>query len=409
MEDPYKNAKKEVKRVAKMLSFKKDVTERLSKMERFFEVNFPVKMDDDSVRVFRGYRAQHSSALGPYKGGMRFSPRVEGGEVRALSMWMSWKCAVAGLPFGGAKGGVVVDTKKLSQKEKERLTRSFMRAIYDVVGPEKDIPAPDMYTGSQEMAWMRDEYEKIVGKKAPGVVTGKPVEAGGSKGRKEATGRGGVHVLVELAKKEGLNPQSTTVAIQGVGNVGANFARVALKEGFRVVALSDSNGAVYVESGLNVEEALSWKEETGILAGLEGVREITNEELLELPVDVLVPAAVENVITEKNASGIKADYVVEMANGPTTPEGDRVLKKRGVMVVPDIVANAGGVTVSYFEWVQNKKDESWSREEVFAKLEKKMKAAFNKVWEEKEERGATLRTAAYVIALKRVASTMNSF
>jgi glutamate dehydrogenase/leucine dehydrogenase len=412
MNDPYTNALNQLKKVAKILKLDKSTLDRLSVPERFIEVNFPVKMDDGSVKMFKGFRSQHNSALGPYKGGLRFSTEVCEEEVKALSMWMSWKCSIADIPYGGGKGGVIVDTKELSEKELENLSRAFVGAIADCIGPDKDVPAPDMYTTPQIMDWMVEEYAKTANRKQKteneilATFTGKSVENGGSAGRTEATGQGGVYCLQRLAEKENLKSEETTVAVQGAGNVGYYFARLASELGFKVVTLSDSKSAIYDENGLDIDAVMKCKEENGSFETCKGVKQISNEELLLLEVDVLVPAAIENVITEKNAGNIKAKYIIEMANGPVTPEADEILKENGTISVPDVLANAGGVTVSYFEWVQNKNGEKWSKKDVLAKLKDKMIPAFDAVWESRDKYKIDMRMGAYALAVEKIVKAM---
>jgi glutamate dehydrogenase (NAD(P)+) len=352
--------------------------------------------------MFKGFRSQHNNNLGPYKGGLRFSPLVSESEVKALSTWMTWKCAVADIPFGGGKGGVIVDTKKLSPAELERLSRAFIGAIYELIGPDKDVPAPDMYTTPQIMDWMLDEYEKLTDTKAPATFTGKSLAAGGSEGRTEATGYGGVYILEELAKVTSLVPKETKIAIQGIGNVGQYFAKLAADLGYVVVALSDSKTGIYNESGLNVDEIVAYKEKTGSFYGYPNIKEISNSELLELPVEVLVPAAIEKVVTAANVNNVKAKYVIEMANGPVDTEADAILYQRGIILVPDILANAGGVTVSYFEWLQNKTGEKWIKEKVLSDLRPKLAKSFLEIWQIGQDKKVDLRTAAYILAVRRV-------
>ncbi|MBD3329764.1 glutamate dehydrogenase [Candidatus Dojkabacteria bacterium] len=411
MKDPYMNAVAQLEKIAEILKLDDEMLSRLKVPERFIEVNFPVEMDDGSVKIFKGFRSQHNSARGPYKGGLRFSPEVSESEVKALSMWMSWKCSVANIPYGGGKGGVIVNTKELSEAEIERLSRAFIHSIHEVIGPDKDIPAPDMYTNPQIMAWMVDEYSKDVGENTPAVITGKPIDKGGSEGRTAATGQGGVYILEALAEKKRMKAEETKVAVQGIGNVGYYFAKLAAELGFKIVALSDSRGAVYSQNGLDVEAVKKHKSDTGSIGGFsgEGVEEISNEDLLKLEVDVLVPAAVENVITKGNADGIKADFIIELANGPVTPEADEILHKNGVLFVPDILANSGGVTVSYFEWVQNKKEEKWSEEEVLSKLKDQIVPAFNDTMDMMDELKSDMRTAAYAIAVRRIVDEMRQY
>jgi len=406
LKDQFKNAQKQLLNVSKILELNQDTVNQLLVPNRFIEVNFPVKMDDGSIKTFRGYRSQHNNANGPYKGGIRFSLEVSESEVKALSMWMTWKCAVVNIPFGGGKGGVIVNTKQLSKNELERLSRNFIKAIHEAIGPDKDVPAPDMYTTPEIMTWMVDEYSKLVGKDSPAVITGKPVEKGGSKGRTEATGQGGVFVLQKLAEKENLTPQNTTVAVQGSGNVGYYFAKLASQLGFKVVTLSDSKGGIFNPKGLDIDKAIKHKNETGSFSQYQDAQPISNKELLELEVDVLVPAAIENVITADNADNIKAKYIIEMANGPVTPNADVILNKKGVLVVPDILANSGGVTVSYFEWLQNKQNESWSTDKVTQKLEKIITSAFDDTWNSMKKYQTDMRMGAYALAVSRVVKAM---
>lgn len=404
--DPFSNAVAQLQKVAEIIKLDEQSLARIIEPDRVSKVHFPVKMDDGQVKMFTGFRAQHNDALGPYKGGIRFSPDVCESEVKALSTWMTWKCAVADIPFGGGKGGVIVDTKQLSVTELERLSRAYIRAIADVIGPDKDVPAPDMYTTPQIMDWMVDEYSKIVGKPSPAVITGKPVEKGGSLGRTQATGLGGVYVLKELAKKVNLVPKDTRVIVQGIGNVGYYFAKIAAENGYKVIGLSDSRTGLYNPDGLDVEAVLAFKKEHGSLNDFAGAQKVSNAELLELETDVLVPAAVENVITEGNAEQIKANYIIEMANGPVTPEADRILVQRGIISVPDVLSNSGGVTVSYFEWVQNKQDEKWTEADVLAKLEPKMVKAFNDGWAAMQRYNTDFRTAIYALAVQKVVDAL---
>ncbi len=364
-------------------------------------------MDDGSIKVFQGYRVQHNNARGPFKGGIRYHPNVTIDEVRALAMWMSWKTAVVDLPYGGAKGGIAVNPKELSEGEIERLTRRYTVAIAPIIGPYIDIPAPDVYTGPQHMAWILDTYSQLVGRFEPAIVTGKPVELGGSLGRKQATGRGTAIAAVEAAKALNIPIKNATVAVQGYGNVGF-YAAAVINElyGAKVVAVSDSKGGIYNSDGLNPQKVLEHKKKTGSVVGFPGAREITNEELLTLNVDILIPAALEGVITEKNANEVKAKVVAEGANGPTTPEADKILFEKGILVVPDILANAGGVTVSYFEWVQNLMRVQWTEEEVNMKLHDKIVKAFNEVYKIHKEKNVDMRTAAMMLAVQRVADAV---
>lgn len=396
-------ALKQLEIAASHLGLDPGLHEILKKPKRELTVNFPVRMDDGSIRVFTGYRVHHNAALGPAKGGIRYHPQVDLDEVRAMAMWMTWKCAVAGLPFSGAKGGVVCDPKKLSPRELENLTRRFTTEISILIGPERDIPAPDVNTNPQTMAWIMDTYSMHIGHTELAVVTGKPLSVGGSEGRLEATGRG-VAIITRLATEAfGLNLEGSTGAIQGFGNVGMVTARILQKMGVKVVAVSDSQGGVYNSEGLNLEEIIPHKQVTGTVADYPQGERISNDQLLQLPVDILIPAALGRVITEENASQIKARLIIEGANGPITPEADAILQKRGIIVVPDIVANAGGVIVSYFEWVQDLQAFFWSLTEVNQKLEQMLTRSFQQVLAIAEERKTDLRISAYILAVQKVA------
>ncbi len=408
--NPFKIAQEQFDKAAELMKLEPAARAMLRDPMRVLEVLIPVRMDDGSVKVFKGFRVQHNDARGPTKGGIRFHPAETLDTVKALAMWMTWKTAIVNLPYGGAKGGVICNPKEMSERELEALSRGYIRAIGRFIGPEKDIPAPDVYTNPQIMAWMMDEYSKLVGYNAFGVITGKPVEVGGSLGRIDATSRGGMYVLEAVAEKLGIDLSKSTFAIQGYGNAGYYAAKLA-KElfGAKVVAVSDSRGGIYNPDGLDPDLVLEHKKKTGSVVGYPGAQEVTNPELLELDVDILVPAAIENVITGQNADRIKAKVVLELANGPTTPEADNILHERGVFVVPDFLANAGGVTVSYFEWVQNITGYYWSLEEVYEKLRTKMVDAFNAFYHVyKEEYGGKIdpRTAAYMVSIARVVKAM---
>lgn len=408
MNNPFENALTQLNKAAAVMNLPAETKAILSAPKRLLTVSIPVKMDSGEIKVFTGYRSQYNDALGPFKGGIRYHWNVSEDEVKALSFWMTMKCAVAGLPLGGGKGGIIVNPKELSVGELERLSRGYIRALYKYVGPTQDVPAPDVYTNGQIMSWMLDEYEKLVGEKAPGMITGKPLSLGGSRGRDKATAQGGVFVLLEAVKKLGLVPNETTVAVQGFGNAGAHMAELLSAQGFKIVATSDSKGGIKSAQAIEVAALTAHKEATGAVAGFAGSETITNEELLELPVDILVPAALENQITVENAGRVKAKMIVELANGPTTPEADEILFKNGVVVVPDILANAGGVTVSYFEQVQNASNYYWTDEEVMQKLQKIMVTAFGEVWSAKEKYSVDMRTAAFVSALARVDAGMRA-
>ncbi len=402
-ENPWHNAQRQFDEAAALLGLDHDLRHVLREVKRQLIVTFPVKMDDGSVRMFEGYRVQHNVARGPAKGGIRYHPAVTLDEVKALAMWMTWKCAIAGLPFGGAKGGVIVDPKKLSLGELERLTRRYATEISLVIGPESDIPAPDVNTTPAVMAWIMDTVSMEQGFSVPAVVTGKPLSVGGSQGRNAATGRGVMFVALEACRKLGRSPGELTVAVQGFGNAGSIAARLMAEQGFTVCAVSDSTGAIYSPSGLDVPAVIAHKQRSGSVAGFDGARAIGAAEVLEVPVDVLVPAALENQITAENAARIKASLILEAANGPVTPDGDAILEQRGVTVVPDVVANAGGVTVSYFEWVQDLQSFFWDEEEINGRLEKIMTRAFGDAWDMAHEHGVSLRNGAYFVAIDRVA------
>ncbi len=383
------------------VEFRPSDLEILSKPRRVLEVNFPVKFRDGTVRLINGYRVQYNDARGPTKGGLRFHPHVDLDEVKALALWMTLKTAVVDIPYGGAKGGVTINPKEMCAEDIEKVSREFIRQIHHFIGPQKDIPAPDVYTTAQVMAWMLDEYEKIIGAKAPAMITGKPIELGGSLGRDVATSLGGAHVMREVADEYDLGV-SPMVAIQGFGNAGMNFAKIVSKWGYKIVAVSDSKGGVHDPDGLDVDSLIAVKKETGSVANSKAGRAVTNSELLLLDVDILVPAALENQITADNAAQVKAKVVLELANGPVTHEADGILHKNDVVVVPDILSNAGGVTVSYFEWVQNLKGEKWTEEEVFAKLKPKMVNAFREIHALVKALDVDHRTAAYILAINRI-------
>ncbi len=409
------SAQQLIRKTGKNMGLSEEVIERLVQPERVFEFNFQVDMDDGKKKMFRGWRIQHSSALGPYKGGIRFHPDTVREEVQALATLMSIKCAVAGLPYGGAKGGVTVDPKKLSELELMRLSKRYAFKIAPIIGEDIDIPAPDVNTTAKIMAWMIDEYQKIKGVKSPAAFTGKSVAIGGSLGRTEATGRGGVIVLEALLNKLKKKNKNLTVAIQGFGNVGYYFSRLAEEEGFKIVAISDSKGGVYVKDGLSTETTLNCKKEKGMVSGcyckgsvcdIRYGRTITNEELLELPVDILVPAALENVINENNMGKIKAKIIVEMANGPITEEAYEYLSKKGIIIVPDVLANAGGVTVSYLEWFQGKAGYYWTEKEVNGRLKEMMEKAYDAVWKRSKEKKIPLKQAAFEVGIGRIADAL---
>jgi glutamate dehydrogenase (NAD(P)+) len=378
----------------------------LREPRREFTCHFPVHMDDGSVQVFTGYRVQHNLGRGPAKGGIRYHQDVSLDEVKALAMWMTWKCAVVGIPYGGGKGGVIVDPKQLSQKELEGLTRRFFTEIEVLVGPEKDIPAPDVNTNSQIMAWMMDTYSMHAGYTVPGVVTGKPISLGGSEGRNEATARGCVYTIVEAARHLGMDLTNSRVAVQGFGNAGSIAARLISDEGSTVVAVSDSTGGIHNPAGLDIDKVIGWKAEHGTVQGFPGAKDISNAQVLEVDCDILIPAALENQITSRNAGNIQARLIAEAANGPTTPDADEILFKNGKFLIPDILCNAGGVTVSYFEWVQDLNRDHWSETVVNAKLKEIMVKAFGETLDVARRDQVNMRTAAYLLAVKRVADAM---
>ena len=404
--NPFEIVQKQIKIACDKLGLEESVYEILKEPEKVLTVSIPVRMDDGSIKTFIGYRSQHSTVLGPAKGGVRFHPDVTMDEVKALSAWMTFKCAVVGIPYGGGKGGVRCNPKELSKSELERLSRGYFRAISPIIGPEKDIPAPDVYTNAQVMAWFMDEFSQLKGYNTPGVVTGKPIVLGGSLGRSEATARGVTFTIREAAKKIGLDLTKATVAIQGFGNAGSVAARLLHELGCKIVAVNDSQGGAYNPDGLDPEAVNEYKKKNKTVKGFPGSKDISGAELLELDVDILVPAALENVITSSNAANIKAKIVGEAANGPTTPEADEILYKKGILVIPDILCNAGGVTVSYFEWVQNLMNFYWTEEEVNNRLEQIMVKAFNEVFDIHEQYSVNMREAAYMLAIKRIAEAL---
>ena len=398
----YDNALRQLETAAKVMDLHPDTLLKLSSPERVVMASLPVKMDDGSLRMFQAYRVQYNSARGPYKGGIRFHPQVSLDEVKALSFWMAIKCATVDIPMGGGKGGVILDPKALSENEIERLSRAWIRAFRPVIGPEKDIPAPDVYTTPQIMAWMADEFSKLEGKPSLGVVTGKPVEFGGSLGRGTSTAQGGFYVLQAACQQLGLASSGLKMAVQGFGNAGATMASLLFAAGHKVVAVADSQSIVFNAEGLNIPELAIYKEKNRSVKNFPGTKEISFSEFFALDLDVLVPAALENQITADNADSIKAKILLELANGPTTPEADDILFKNKVVLIPDVLANAGGVTVSYFEWVQNLSNYYWSAEEVDQKLRDKMIPAWEAVWDAGQKYSVNLRTAAFVTALARI-------
>jgi len=402
-ENPFELAKAQLRRVGEIFALDPNLIRVLSQCKKAVEVSIPVAMDDGSTGVYQGYRVTHNIARGPSKGGIRYHPDVTLDEVKSLAMWMTWKCALMGLPFGGAKGGVVCNPKTLSLGELERLTRRYTSEIINDIGPERDIPAPDVGTDGRVMAWIFDTYSMNKGHSVLGVVTGKPLSVGGSLGRVEATARGSLYCIQGLSVKHGRRLDEYSVAIQGFGNVGANLARLLDDGGARVVGVSDSQSGVYNPNGLDVPAALAHKQEHGVLAGLANAEAVTNEELIELPCDILAPCALEQVVTEENADRVKATVICEGANGPVTPTADTILEDRGVLVLPDVLANAGGVIVSYFEWVQGLQEYFWSEDEVNAKLRDIVARAFEEAWHTRDSHETSLRMASYGLAVQRVA------
>jgi glutamate dehydrogenase (NAD(P)+) len=403
----YQTAIAQYERAVNRLDLDDNVVEYMRWPRREFTVNFPVRREDGHVEMFTGYRVHHSTVMGPSKGGIRYSLNVTLDEVRALAMWMTWKCALVNLPYGGAKGGVLVDPKTLNLREREALTRRYASELIPLISPHSDIPAPDMGTGPQEMAWIMDTYSMTVGYSVPAVVTGKPINIGGSQGRKEATGRGVIICMMEAMKRRGMTGDAK-IAIQGFGNVGSNAAAYAYEMGYTIVGVSDIDGGVYNEKGLDIPALIRHFSQNHTLSGFPGTETITNAELLTLPCDILIPAAMEGQITEHNAPHIQAKMIVEGANGPTTTEADDILNDRGIFLVPDILANAGGVTVSYFEWVQGLQAFFWDVEEVFRQLERILVRSYDATAQTAEQYGVDMRTAAQMTAIKRVADALTT-
>ena len=415
----FQNALKQLKAAADTMPLDSTTLEILKNPDRIVEVSLPVRMDNGALKIFTGYRVQYSNARGPYKGGLRYHIKVDLNELKALALWMTMKCAVVGIPMGGAKGGITVDPKKLSAGELERLTRALARAMKDVFGPDRDVPAPDVNTTPKIMAWIMDEYSKIAGQSTPAVITGKPIAIGGSAGREAATGQGAYYVIEELAKKLKMQPKKTAVVIQGFGNVGYHMANLMHTAGYRVIGLSDSRGGIVDlrKIGMDPKNVMAQKKSRGMIGEMYCIgsvcdgtnyKAVSNEKLLETPCDILIPAALEHQITNKNVSRIKAKIVLELANGPTTPEADEKLRRRKIVVVPDILANAGGVTVSYFEWVQNKQGLYWTEAEVLQKLEPIMRQSFDAIWDRHLKYKTTLRVATFILALERLQNSIKA-
>jgi len=403
----YEIAKSRIKNAVERLNLPMDVYEWLKAPDYMAEASIPVKMDDGSIRTFTGYRSQHNNVMGPYKGGIRFHPEADANETKALSIWMTLKCVVAQVPFGGGKGAITCDPRELSENEKEQLSRRYMRAMANILGPEKDIPAPDVNTNAQVMSWMVDEFCKITQKNDFGVITGKPIDVGGCIGRETATSRGCFHAIKEAALNLNLDLNGATVAVQGYGNVGRFIARFLHEEGCRVIAVTDSSGGAYNQQGLDPEALFDHKKQTRSVKGYSDSSDITKEELYALDCDIIVPAALENQIDAEVARSVKAKIVAEGANGPTTPEGDEVLKENNVLVIPDVLANSGGVIVSYFEWVQNNYSYYWCEDEIEESLETKMREAFRQIYNyQQKQNDVTMREAAFMYSIEKLASVM---
>ncbi|GAB4113228.1 MAG: glutamate dehydrogenase [Candidatus Caldatribacteriota bacterium] len=398
----------QLEKAAQIMGLDNNILAQLKEPERVLMVSIPVEMDDGTVKVFTGFRSQYNTARGPAKGGVRYHPEVTLDEVKALSAWMTWKCAIVGIPYGGAKGGVICNPKEMSERELEKLSRRYIYEISSIIGPEKDIPAPDVYTTPQIMGWYIDTYNKITSKASYSTITGKPLELWGSEGRKEATARGLTYTVELAAQQLNIYPSKAKVVIQGYGNAGSITAKLLFGKGYRIIAVSDSKGGAYNPQGINPEQVLNHKIKTGSVVGSPNTEFITNEKLLELECDILVPAALEGVITEKNANNIKAKIIAEAANGPTTPEADEILFQKGIFIIPDILANSGGVAVSYFEWVQGLYGYFWDEERVNKRLKKLMVKAFNEVLLVAQKEKVDHRTAAYIYAIAQVAKAMKA-
>jgi glutamate dehydrogenase (NAD(P)+) len=405
--NPYQMALKQLEETAKIINLDEGIHKILAKPKRVLTVSLPVKMDDGRIEVFTGFRSQHNDARGPFKGGIRYHPQVTIEEVMALSMWMTWKCAVVGIPLGGGKGGIICNPKNMSTSELERMTRRYAYAISDIIGPYTDIPAPDVYTGGQEMSWIMDTYSTLKGNRGePGLITGKPLPIGGSLGRTEATGRGLSFTVREAAKKQNINMKEAVVVVQGFGNAGQFAAQLVEEQGAKIIAVSDTQGAIINKNGFKANELIKYKLEKKSIRGFPGATEINNDELLTTECTILIPAALENQITKENASRIKTKIVAEAANGPTTPEADKILYENNILVIPDVLANSGGVTVSYFEWLQNLRREYWSEDEVNNRLDVIMTKAFGEVYDAHQKYNTNMRTASIALAVNRVAEAI---
>lgn len=406
--NPFEVALKQLEEASKILNLDKGMLEILSNPKRILTVSIPTRMDDGTIKVFTGFRSQHNDARGPHKGGIRYHPDVTLDEVKALSMWMTWKCAIANIPYGGGKGGIICNPKQMSENELERMTRRFAYLIADIIGPYKDIPAPDVYTGGKEMAWIMDTYSALKGNYVqPEVITGKPLAIGGSLGRTEATGRGLAYTVREAAKKRNIDMKQATFVVQGFGNAGQFASKLVEEQGAKMIAASDSQGAIINTNGMPVGELMKFKTETGSIVGFGDAKSITNDELLETECTLLIPAALENQITQNNVDKIKTQIIAEAANGPTTPEADDILYKKNILVIPDVLANGGGVTVSYFEWLQNLRREYWTEEEVNNRLDMNITKSFFDVYDTHEKYKVDMRKAATLLAVQRVVEAIN--
>jgi len=406
--NPFEVALKQLEEASKILNLEKGMLEILSNPKRILTVSIPTRMDDGSIKVFTGYRSQHNDARGPHKGGIRYHPDVTLDEVKALSMWMTWKCAIANIPYGGGKGGIICNPKQMSENELERMTRRFAYLIADVIGPYRDIPAPDVYTGGKEMAWIMDTYSALKGNYVqPEVITGKPIAIGGSLGRNEATGRGLAYTVREAAKKMEIDMKQATFVVQGFGNAGQFSSKLVEEQGAKMIAASDSQGSIIKTDGISVDALMKFKRETGSIVGFEDAKSITNDALLETECTILIPAALENQITKNNADKIKTQIIAEAANGPTTPEADEILFKKDILVIPDVLANGGGVTVSYFEWLQNLRRDYWTEEEVNKRLDINITKSFYDVYDTHTKYKIDMRKAATLLAVKRVVEAIN--
>jgi glutamate dehydrogenase/leucine dehydrogenase len=406
--NPFEVALKQLEEASKILNLEKGMLEILSNPKRILTVSIPTRMDDGTIKVFTGFRSQHNDARGPHKGGIRYHPDVTLDEVKALSMWMTWKCAIANIPYGGGKGGIICNPKQMSENELERMTRRFAYLIADIIGPYKDIPAPDVYTGGKEMAWIMDTYSALKGNYVqPEVITGKPLAIGGSLGRTEATGRGLAYTVREAAKKRNMDMKQATFVVQGFGNAGQFSSKLVEEQGAKMIAASDSQGAIINTNGISVDELMKFKIETGSIVGFGDAKSITNDELLETECTILIPAALENQITKNNVDKIKTQIIAEAANGPTTPEADDILYKKNILVIPDVLANGGGVTVSYFEWLQNLRREYWTEEEVNNRLDMNITKSFFDVYDTHEKYKVDMRKAATLVAVQRVVEAIN--